>query len=285
MKWKYSHLLLIPLVCAAIITVQPTSATTVAQLKRSLNQLVRQQNAQLGHYKSQLEAVASSELVSSVFSLSEVMHQCTIAWNILRTQYNAADATCASQGPHTPDSLARETEADLTQCLAEVEENFVEVTRPIDEGLSAKTTASSRLNFWLQSKLFETKRTASLAKVDTFDEAAASREIFNEAVLWDNVYSIRLYKSVRALPQLLFNAGEYSFICGLNSFNKFFQKLKNTEGYLNTNCAGKRDDNGGVNGADVASGPVLAGDQVYVNKTSVGVKSSSPEAVVVLVVE
>lgn len=211
---------------------------------------------------------------------------CTLAWNGLRAQYNAADPSCASEGPHTPESIERETTADLTQCLAEVEEKFLEVTSPIDESLSAELTASSRLNFWLQSKLFETRRTAPLATVDTFDEAAASREIFNEAVLWDNVYSIALYKSVRALPQPLFNAGEYSFFCGYNSYNKLFQKLKNTEGYLNTNCAGKRD-NGGATAADAASGQGLAGDQVYVNKTSVGVKSPSlsPEAVVVLAVE
>lgn len=238
MKWN-SYLAVVVLLLSAAGIHETRAATTPAmvnELKMSLNRLVRQQNIQLAHYKSQLESSTMSELREAVFALSEVFFQCTLSWQGLQTQFAAVDVGCASGAPHTPASIANEAATDLNQCLVEVEENVVGVTRPIDESLSAEIASSSKLNFWLQSKLFTSPSSSSLSPLDAFDALTSSLEIFNEAVLWDNVASIKLYQSVRAAPAALTNAGEWGFICGLNSFNKLFQKLKNTEAFLNTNC-------------------------------------------------
>lgn len=256
------------------------SPETVRQLKMSLNQLVRQQNAQLAHYKSQLEASTRAELREAVFALSEVMQQCTLAWRGLQAQFLAVDASCANNAPNTPQSMASETASDLNQCLAEVQENVAAVTRPIDESMSAEIVKSSKLNFWLQSKLFATASSSVSSggafTLDTFDATAAARDIFNEAVLWDNVDSFRLYHSVRAAPPALTSAGEWGFVCGLTSYNKLFQKMKNTEAFLNTNCAAS----GSVNAADAAgqTPPSRIGDD-----HGPRINSTQPEVTVKLV--
>lgn len=292
MKWNSHLFVLFAVLLLASTFSSPTTASvtpeTVDQLKMSLNQLVRQQNEQLAHYKSQLETSSAAELRESVFALSEVLYQCTLSWAGLQAQFNAADATCASQAPHTPASISSDTAEDLNQCLAEVEASFLAVTSPLDESLSAEITASSKLNFWLQSKLFarSTATSSRSSPLDTFDADAASREIFNEAVLWDNVGSIDLYYGVRGLAAPLKSAGEWGFICGLNAFNKLFQKLKNTEAYLNTNCSGisSRDN---TEGGDVQ--PVLKADRdqyeqrdIINTDTRDDGAAASPEAVVKL---
>lgn len=248
------HLLATLILLFSTITFSTASASSqlkIGQLKMSLNQLVRQQNAQLTLYKSQLESATVSELRESVFALSEVFHQCTLSWAALQTQYNAMDSSCTSQAPHTPESIAKEAEADLNKCLAVVEMNFQDLISPIDESLAAETKASSSLNFWLQAKAFARSMSTSRAtSLDTFDAVAVSREIFNEAVLWDNLGSIHLYRSVRNIPGPLTNAGESGFFCGYSSFNKLFGKLKKTEAFLNTNCAGTKNEDRGYDKVD-----------------------------------
>lgn len=227
-----------------------TSAVTPAalnKLKVSLNQLVRQQNLQLSQYNSQLNAAAHSELREAVFALSEVFHHCSLSWRQLEAQFEAVDAECASHAPHSPESLASETEADLNQCLFDLDENFNAVTLPIETSVIAEIGQSSKLNFWLQSKLFaQSKGTkAAVAAVptmalDRFDALAASREIFQKAVLWDNVGSIQHYRSVKSVPGPLTSAGEMGFFCGYNICNvKVFGKLRATEAFLNANCVAK----------------------------------------------
>lgn len=206
---------------------------TIERLKRSVNQLQRQQNIQTARYKSQLETSARSELREAVFALSEVQFQMTMAWQGIRTQYNAATATCAGEAPYSPDTMAEEAVLDLNQCLADVEQNFNSVLRPIDESLTEEIDVSSQLSFWLQSRMFA-RRAPTL---ENFDSDAAAQELHRRAVLWDNVGSIGLYKSVRNVSAPFNSAGEWAFICGLQSFNNLFRKVKATENYLNTVCA------------------------------------------------
>lgn len=256
-------LLLVTLLGPLHFVLHPCSAATVetvTSLKRSLNQLVRQQNVQLSQYKSRLESSTLNELHDSTFALSEVFMQCTLSWRSLQSQFNAADATCASGAAHTPQSMANEAVVDLNQCLAEVEAHFLAVTAAIDESLGKEIDESWKLNFWLQAKLFSrstSKATTTFPLLlDTFNATATAQQIYREAVLWDNVDSIQLYTSVRDAAAPLRDAGEWGFICGLNSYNKLFQKLKNTEAYLNTNCSGAKSSGreNGTAAADVAGG-------------------------------
>lgn len=226
-------LLLLILIDDQFTHVHAAAPETIEGLKRSVNQLMRQQHIQTHRYKTQLEASARSELREAAFALSEVQFQMTMAWEGIRSQYNAAESTCASQAPYSPDTMATEATLDLNQCLADVEQNFNEVLRPIDVALSEEIGESSQLNFWLQSALFE----RHAATLENFDAEAATQEIFRKAVLWDNVGSIGFYKSVRSVPAPFNSAGEWAFICGLQSYNNLFRKLKATENHLNTVCA------------------------------------------------
>ena len=207
---------------------------TIDGLKRSLNRLLRQQDIELSRYRSRVASIASAELRESVFALSEVFGNCGVAVAGVQSLFDAAGADCTSKAPHTPQSIAEEAASDLHGCLREVEEAFVAVTRPLEESLSAAAVASTKLNFWLQSKLFAV--TPSLSPLDTFDAAAAARETFNEAVLWDNVGSFGLYRAIEEARRSFRDAGEWGFVCGLMAFNKLWAKSKSTENFLNTQC-------------------------------------------------
>lgn len=239
-----SLFLLLILIADQCMHVHAATPETVQNLKRSVNQLRRQQNIQTTRYKSQLEVSATSQLHEAVFALSEVQYQMTIAYQSILSQYNAVVATCASQAPNSPDTMAAEATLDLNQCLEDVEQNFNDVLRPIEEQLSKEIDESSQLNFWLQSLLFA-RRSATL---ENFDVESASQELFRRAVLWDNVGSIGFYRSVRSASNPFYSAGEWAFICGLQSYNNLFRKLKATENYLNTACATSSSDDGDGDG-------------------------------------
>lgn len=231
------------LLLSACINFTASAAVTPApldELKVSLNRLVRQQNIQLGQYNSQLNTAAHSELREAVFAMSEVFYHCSLSWRGMVAQFEAVDAECASQAPHTPESLASETEADLNQCLLVVDDTFNAVTLPIETSVIAEISESSKLNFWLQSKMFAQSKgtkTATPPLLDRFDTLAVSREIFRKAVLWDNVGSIQHYRNVKGVPGPLTSAGESGFFCGYNICNvKILGKLRATEAFLNTNC-------------------------------------------------
>lgn len=294
-------LLLLLVAHTAAAAAATTSPDTIRELKMSLNRLVRQQNVQLTGYKRQLESAAVTELRESVFAISEVFFECNSLWRVLQTQYTAAENEgCASGAPNTPTSIAAEATVDFNQCFSEVESNFLSVTTPIEETLSGHWAASTQLNFWLQAQLFGQQRQpgafpAGATPLDTFDEASAAQMIFNKAVLWDNVGSFELYNGIRAANAgPLTSAGEFGFFCAYNVRNKFFQKLKATEAFLNTNCGGSSSAAAGSR-AEAASPPPMGlardsngsiNNPIGGGGNADGVSSEaiamSPEAVVVL---
>lgn len=235
MKWTCLPLL----VCVTCVLNSRGATSTLdvkapKDLKMALNRLVRQQSTQLRQFTSGLNA-AQDELREAIFALSEVFYVCSLSWRGMVSLYADAGPECVTEAPYSLEALAREAEADLNQCILNLDQNFNELTQPIEDMIAEEIAESTKLNFWLQSRVFARPTSQPL---DSVDLPLVAREIFQKAVLWDNVASIQLYNSVRGLPGPLTSAGEFGFFCGYNACDvKLRGKLRAMEAFLNTNCA------------------------------------------------